>query len=470
MFLTKLKAAVVVLLVAGLGAAAVLAGAQPPAPAGSPPAPAAAAPPAVTPPPPKGEPTAARKLLDRLKELKPQGKSEALEDPGAAVLRDLIQLGPAAIPDVVAELDATTDPFMLRCLGFVARGIGDTRAVPALIRSLPKTCLPPASDYGLRSDDPQLLAFMQAHAHDKKFGGGTLYAFGRPQTEFRTALQTLTGKNHDEDELNFVHLGGSPRQRDLQRALFRRCAERWAAWWERNAKTLAPDPRYAKVGLPPAPRVVATVPVAAAFPHGPQAVVGEGSRGNLLESARARGAKHVVMDLDTGRGGALPEKLRPAPGQPERVDDIAAWAAGEGYDLMGTEYTPPGGGAPHYVIRGLGLTAWPIDAGKRGTLGDEITGGKPLDFGKPAAGLLARYDADTLAYRPEETGLFLFRTREGGFGWIFVGVEVHDDTLAAGVPVGGDPDLSPVSFWKGRRYGYGLVWDRAEEKEPADRK
>jgi hypothetical protein len=190
--------------------------------------------------------------------------------------------------------------------------------------------------------------------------------------------------------------------------------------------------------------------------------------GCLIESVRAKGAKEVFVDLDTGRSGALPERLRPAPGQPERLDDIIAWADEEGYDIMGTEYTPPGGGEPHYVIRGLGLTTWQIDAGRRETLAEEIKGAGPFEMGKQVRGLLAPFDAAAGRYRPAETGLYLFRTREGGFGWIFAGVEVHDNTLQPGGPAGGDLDLNPVGFRKGRRYSYTLVWDGAQEA--ADRR
>ena len=55
-----------------------------------------------------------------------------LKEPWARLMRDLINLGPNAVPELIAELDATNDERMLQCLGFSLRAIGDKRAVPAL--------------------------------------------------------------------------------------------------------------------------------------------------------------------------------------------------------------------------------------------------------------------------------------------------------------------------------------------------
>lgn len=228
-------------------------------------------------------------------------------------------------------------------------------------------------------------------------------------------------------------------------------------WWERNGRGLVGDAGFTPVGLPPRPKSVAPPPPAD-FPHGLRVKIGGGIRGGVLESARAAKAGAVFKDLDTGREGSMPEKLRGAPGRADRLDDITAWAAEEGYDLMCTEIAGPGGD-PQYVVRGLGLTAWEVDTGRRGTLGDEVRAEGRFDTGRPAGGLLAPFDRAAGRHAPAEPGLFLFRTREGGFGWVFVGVEVHDDTLQPGGAAGGDPELDPVAFQKGRRYGYTLVWD-----------
>ena len=79
------------------------------------------------------------------------------------LMRELVAVGRDAVPQLCAELDATTEDRMLRRLGFAVRAIGDPRAVPALIRAIPKTLLPTSSDYGLIVADGALAQFMQKH-------------------------------------------------------------------------------------------------------------------------------------------------------------------------------------------------------------------------------------------------------------------------------------------------------------------
>jgi beta-lactamase regulating signal transducer with metallopeptidase domain len=404
-------------------------------------------------PPRKRAETDVGRLLNRLDELRPK----FAEEEWAATLRELIQLGPAAVPELIAEMDATNDEFMLRCLAFVMRGIGDKRVVPALIRSLPKTCVTPRSDYSLPVKVRELLAFMQKHDSSDFDFFKSSYTFGRAITEFRVTLQKLTGATHGENEIMFVFLDGTPRQQFLQRSLYQRCAERWAAWWEQHWKVHVDDERYAKVNLPP---LADEAPALSVFPHGPGVTVDGPHSNHLLESVRNPKAKWVFHDFETRRISELPEKLRAPVGQPERLDEIAAWAAQEGFDLMGTEYTPPGGDQPHYVLRGLGLTAWQIETDRWKTLDVELRNQEPFEMGRRTDGLLASFDAAKVRYLPEETATFLFRTREGSYGAIFVGVEVHDDSLKPG-GVASDDELSPIAFRKGRRFAYSLITQAA---------
>jgi RNA polymerase sigma factor (sigma-70 family) len=399
---------------------------------------------------PKRQATETGKLLNQLDELRTQRG----EDEWAGVLRELIQLGPKAVPELIAEMDATHDEAMLRCLAFVVRGIGDKRALPALIRALPKTCVSPGSDYGFIANDPDLLAFMQKHDMENTQPGGTHYAFGRAVNEFRVTLQRWTRAKQGEDEIVNVFLEGTPRQQYLQRSLYHRCAERWAKWWEVHWKEHVKDERYARVNLAP----LSEEPGAGnGFPHGPDVKLNERRAGHVLEAGRNPKAKHVFLDLDTGRQRGLPAHLRAAAGQPERLDDILAWASREGFDLMGTEYRLPGEENTHYVLRGIGLALWQIETERWKTLEEELRDKGPLNMGTRTDGLLAPFDAARGQYLPEETATFLFQTREGSYGAIFVGVEVHDDSLKAGGAAPADIELSPIAFYKGRRFAYVIV-------------
>jgi hypothetical protein len=246
----------------------------------------------------------------------------------------------------------------------------------------------------------------------------------------------------------------------LQRSLYQRCAERWAAWWEKNWKDFVADESYATVNLRP---LTEPLPAPARFPHGPQITVD--SHGNhLLESVRNPQAQTVFHDFDTGRKSALPERLRAPANEPERLDDILAWAAQEGFDVMGSEYTPPGSDKPHYVLRGLGLVAWQIETNRWETLDNELQGDQPPAFGRSSGGLLARFDPAKGQYVPAETATFLFRTREGGHGAIFVGVEVYNDRLKPGTATSND-ELSPIAFRKGRRFAYKLVAEHTAQND-----
>jgi hypothetical protein len=380
-------------------------------------------------------------------------RTHPFQDEWASVLKEIADIGPDAVPDLIAELDATDSDIMQRNMGFLLRAIGDKRAVPALIRALPRTCRKPGSDMGCNAKDKDLLAFLQKYDLDEDNRDG-MYGYGRPVREISGALEKLTGKKHGEEQLYHVFLSGGVQQQLAQRKLYYRCAERWAEWWEANWKEHVDDEAYAKVDLPPgndSPTVE--------FPHGPEFRQGSGMSGYIVESELAAKARYVFYDLDTGRGLPLPERFRGSADGAARRDAIEAWAADEGFDLMGTEFTPEGETKLHYAIRTLGLSAWQVADERWDSFAAEVPQVEPLKLGRPAAGLLLRQDEKTKAVSATETAVFLFRTREGAFGILRLGVEVHDDDMSdrIGKPAMGDIDLDPVGFYKGRRMSYRLI-------------
>jgi beta-lactamase regulating signal transducer with metallopeptidase domain len=409
--------------------------------------------------------TTVRKLLDQVKATEGRHMREASGVISSAI-RDLVTIGPDAVPALIEELDTTQNERMMRTLGFTLRAIGDKRAVPALIRTIPKTCQPPSSDYGCRVDDAGLMAFMRKHDWDwgDEDRSPDNFSFGRPVVEISGALQKLTGQSNGEMEIMTVFLNGSDHQQRQQRRLYQRSAQRWAEWWEANWKQQVADEAYAHVSL----YVRKDLETGREFPHGPNVKFAEPSEGMILQSIHAPEAEEVTpfgkivfMDLDTGRIGGLPKHLRSPDGAPEKMDEISAWAAREGFDVMGTEYIPPGEKQPHYVIRSLGLTAWQIKTDLWNTIEDELKKPEAPSLGTPADGLLAQFDEAKGQYDPKEFVAFLFVTREGGYGALFVGAEVTDTSLKPGTPAlpPRETERSSVGFYKGRRLSFRLVED-----------
>src|SRR5262245_6239798 len=243
----------------------------------------------------------------------------------ATAIRDLVKIGKPAVPLLIEELDRTTDERLLRSLGFTLRSIGDPRAVPGLIRAIPRTLVGPGSDYGTTTDDADLLAFLQEHDLDKR-RGGRLFTFGMPFREITGALRELTGQRFHEDELNFVNLMGGPEQHRVQRRLFHKLAQEWANWWEANWQRFTKDPAYAKVNLPPIPHAARpAAPADQPFPTGPKVKASEGWSNVILGPPQDLKYYAVFEDLDSGRMLKWPQAL----GAPEqaRDADVAAWAA-----------------------------------------------------------------------------------------------------------------------------------------------
>lgn len=177
----------------------------------------------------------------------------------AIAVRELIQIGKPAIPRLLRDLDETDHVAdrgeELRALGFVLRGIGDPRAVPALIRALPYTLQPPYSDCGCSVRDRELLRFMQEHDHDHT-NGGKHFGIGRPINEVLPALQKLTGiklvvpgEQGDQEykDVYSIFRDGSPEQARKQQRHFLQFAERWADWWSKNWKSYVRDEGEAQV-------------------------------------------------------------------------------------------------------------------------------------------------------------------------------------------------------------------------------
>ena len=386
------------------------------------------------------------KLLDLL-EVRNAG-SGRFKDPWLLTLKQIVDLGPAAVPDLITELDATRDDMMLRCLGFTLRAIGDKRAIPALIRAIPKTLLPPSSDMGLYTTDLALLKFAQRFDRVEQYREN-LYSFGRPVNEILAALNKLTGQKFDQVELWTIIGDGFPPQQRARELLFYRAAKQWADWWEKHWSDYLKDAAYSRVNLSATP---GTKEAWQLIP-GMKFTTTRYWPNHLLEPVLDTKTQRVFFDLDTGRYSYVPEKWRTASIE-THMSDILTWAAGEGFDMMGAEYTSPQDNKRYYALQSIGLKAWQLGKQRWGPRTPIFTLEEVQAVGTPVDKWLMFYDHETNSFDPQATASFLYVTREGTPGVMFVGIEVKDTNVILGVRSKGDHELNPVHFWKGRRFGW----------------
>lgn len=331
------------------------------------------------------------------------------------LLRELVAIGKPAVPELCAELDRASETRILRKLPFALRAIGDPRAVPALIRAIPRTLVSNNGDYGLIVEDAELHDFMQTHDLDE--GKRSVY-FGLhgPTRELCGALHKLTGQNFDDQELYGVFLSDDPRRMALQRQPFIRQAQRWQTWWDAHARELTDDPAYQKVNLviqeqplPPPPQGPGKL--------GPNARFGDGGVSQLVLSPPAEGGRFVTYfyDVDACRGLKWPADIpRDAPPLDEKK--LAEWAAQSGADLMCVTHRAADG-TETFVLRSFGLKIWEISARDHRNL-DRLLAASTLPEGRPVDALLMHFNADTEQFEPDVNAAFLFITREGCLGLI----------------------------------------------------
>ncbi|HEY2250776.1 MAG TPA: carboxypeptidase regulatory-like domain-containing protein, partial [Planctomycetaceae bacterium] len=329
-----------------------------------------------------------------------------------SLMRALVGVGRDAVPQLCDELDTTTENRTLRRLAFALRSIGDSRAVPALIRAIPKTLLPGSSDYGLIVEDKELTAFMQKH--DLDVGEGVaFFGLGRPEREIQGALLKLTKRSANDVTAFGFSRSEDPRRQVLQRRILLQRAQEWQTWWEAHWRELTGDAAYQKVGLtivdeppPPAPKTL-----------GPNARLGgDGMMGAVLSPAIEKGQYACYFyDLDTGEQPRWPAHI---PKDEAKFDQkqLAAWAAESGVDLMCITHRGPDG-KETYVLRTFGVKAWDIGPRELRNI-DKLIAARKLPEGRDVGELLMHYDAESQQAVPDANGAFIFITREGSMGLI----------------------------------------------------
>jgi beta-lactamase regulating signal transducer with metallopeptidase domain len=386
----------------------------------------------------------AGKLLDRLEQF--NGSQAIFKDGWMRVMKQIVELGPDAVPDLIEELDATDNDRMLRCLGFMTRAIDDKRAVPALIRAIPKTLRKPGSDMGLTFVDPELMKFARQHEIDD--GDKRWFGFHRPVREVCGALRKLTGQQFNEQAVFLVFLNGVPPQWRQSRQQYYAVAKHWADWWEQHWSEFVEDKEYAKVNL--GPLTLASPPRRGTMVE----TIGE-KTGLILQSVIDPASQQVFYDIDADRFAAVPEKWRESGDIASHLDRIIEWAQQEGFDLMGTEYpaqTPDD--KPVFALRGIGLRSWEQDAVRWKQQRDVVTLEMLVKESNPITGFLLhrnREQASQVA-DPKSTASFLVTTSEGTPALLHVGVEVQNTKRKPGEFFVGVHELNPIGPMKGRRF------------------
>ena len=363
------------------------------------------------------------------------------------LMRELVAIGRDAVPQLCAELDRTSENRMLRRLGFAARAIGDPRAVPALIRAIPRTLLPGSSDSGLIVADGQLAEFMQKHDLRDGPTGGRYFDFGRPEREISGALRKLTGQNFGDSALFGLSRSEDPRRQWYQRRLFTHQAQRWQTWWEAHGREFTDDAAYQKVHLnvddEPLPPAITQLRPNARM---------EGSVLGAVLSPAIQDGEHTeyFADLDTGASPRWPAHI---PRDEARFDPkpLADWAAENGVDLMCVTHRAPDG-KETFVLRSFGMKVWEISQRDLRNF-DRLLAAGTLPKGREVGELLMHYDDAAKRSVPDANAAFLYVTREGTMGLIETTDRVTRTENLSGMM--GDPPAG-VGFQKGVRFN--LKW------------
>ncbi|SMP57385.1 Serine/threonine protein kinase [Neorhodopirellula lusitana] len=275
-------------------------------------------------------------------------------------LQSLVNYGVDAVPSIVRKLDETDDDRMIATLAFALRAIGDKRAVPALIRAIPRTSVPRIKCNWIQSNsifDEEFVEFFRRH---KFKGQGGAIGCSDASTELSRALSALTSQTFG---FGRVFAKGVPKQIYLQQKKLHQDAEVWAKWWDANSADLVDDADFQLTRLP-------GIGLKAPEPIGPNELLAEAfwRTSNQLQSIplvadKSSTARTAFLDLDTGCTAPVPEQWRGrALSELDRAN-LFEWAKENGFDVACDAYEGSDGES-HHALRGIALEAWQIDDGQ----------------------------------------------------------------------------------------------------------
>lgn len=369
------------------------------------------------------------------------------------LMRELVTIGKPAVLPLCKEFETTNRSAMMRRLAFALRAIGDPRAVPTLIRVLPKTLQPPMSDFGLIVADNELAAFMRSHSWSDR-RGGQYFSLRRPVRETHRALIKLTKRNVGVGQLSGMHRAKDLRSLARQEQAYHKAATEWAAWWEANWEKFDIDPSFSKVNLPPyTPRDLSD------YPRGLELTANATMDNNgkirmvVTPIGDADKNSNFFLDLDTGGSLGWPANLPHNDTSAKVITAAKEWAATKGVDLMCVPSLTADGKVVHTLV-GIGLQLWEIDPFEAKNIANRVAKGQ-LPEGRRVEDALLHYDPKTKRHFAKRGSSFLYVTREQGLGVITITdfvTKVQDLTGAAA----GDPPRG-VGFNRGVRFDYRTI-------------
>lgn len=339
-------------------------------------------------------------------------------------IKELAEIGPPAVPELVVELTHTERSYMQRAIAFALRAIGDPRAVPALIEALGESLW--GGSAGGEVFAEELQAFMMKHTFMKL---DKWWIFGPPVNEITAALEEITGHteghdaSHHYDETGKKLTGSyEPTQgtRAATRRVRRQVADRWRDWWGKHSKTFVTDEQMRQFdrgvraleqlrqrGDPIARAGVARF--GQIFPTGEKVRLGP-VRKLVLPASRYLDAKSH-LDLDTGRTYAWGEGVAPE----------NRYKYNKYYAQLGTDVIASGSG--RYKGKRLSklsvsdMHTWQIENSRWDSFEKELKRNEPLSLPPGPRSSLNPRDLESGEYQPlMRPATFLFFTREGGYG------------------------------------------------------
>jgi beta-lactamase regulating signal transducer with metallopeptidase domain len=364
-------------------------------------------------------------------------------------VRELIVIGEPAVPRLIEELDRTEGERGLRAMGFVLRGIGDARAIPALIRAIPRLIQPPSSDCGLTvKDNPELLEFMWRHdcdhfgkdKGDVNFNGLTLFSYERSVREVMTALEKVTKQSFGWRELDSASFkANSLIQQRRQRTLFLNHARKWADWWSHNWKDFVKDSSEAQLeqtakSLDQFAESIARMPQPSPpteIPCGPGVKIGDGTTYHQWAP---------YLNLDVGRAVGPPDALLQKSPKDRPSPELLDWAAKTGVDLLLIEFKRPGDERTYRGYQPVGMKVWRIDFQRFLNIEKELRESKKLKLPEPWKGPIMSIDLRDENIDVQKPACFLFITREGTCGTIKIRSGVFNEFIE------GSPFMGPSVF------------------------